>query len=135
MRLEDLRFLDPHGEIDHTSNRLPHWQQGGKAYFVTFHLGDAISRVLLDRWEEEKSIWLGLHPEPWTPEVEREYHTRFSARIEQCLDDGHGSCLLRDPACAKLICRNGVEVLRGCTEHTTVMGGDAKSRAYAVCTA
>lgn len=31
-------------------------------------------------------------------ETDLEYHKRFSARLDRHLDDGHGSCLLRDPA-------------------------------------
>ena len=95
--------MDPHSRITHTENRLPHWQQPGAAYFVTFHLGDAVPKPLIDRWQEERAAWLRHHPpEPWTPEVEREYHERFSGQVEQWLDAGHGSCALRDPQSARI---------------------------------
>jgi hypothetical protein len=35
-----LHFFNPHAEIRHTENRLPHWQQTGAVYFVTFRLAD-----------------------------------------------------------------------------------------------
>jgi len=35
--------------------------------------------------------------------VKREYHRRFSTKIEQWLGAGHGSCILRRPNCAQEI--------------------------------
>jgi hypothetical protein len=40
--MTDLRFFNPYAEIRHTENRLPHWQQEGAVYFVTFRLADSI---------------------------------------------------------------------------------------------
>jgi putative transposase len=104
MRLDDVRFLDSHEAITFKENRLPHWQQlGGKAYFVTFRLADSVPQTLLRQWDEEFNAWKMHHPEPWSPEVEREYHAYFSTRFEQCLDEGHGSCALRDRTCAEIV--------------------------------
>lgn len=44
-----------------------------------------------------------LHPEPWSFDVEQEYHKRFSATIERWLDAGHGACLLRRQDCAAVV--------------------------------
>ena len=96
---DELRFFNPYAEIRHTENRLPHWQQAGAVYFVTFRLGDSVPKHLLDRLEEEREAWLRHHPQPWTPEVEREYHERFTGAIERWLDEGHGACVLRQPEC------------------------------------
>ena len=100
MDLADLKFFNPWGDIVTSENRLPHWQQEGATYFVTFHLADSIPAHLRARWEEEREAWLRWHPEPWTPEIEREYHERFSGAIEEWLDAGHGACVLRQPECA-----------------------------------
>jgi REP element-mobilizing transposase RayT len=100
--MTELRFFNPYGEIRHTGNRLPHWQQEGAVYFVTFRLADSIPSQLLDQWENERGAWLRVHPGPWSAEVEREYHRRFSAAIEKWLDAGHGACLLRRPDCAQI---------------------------------
>ncbi|WP_208300229.1 transposase [Prosthecobacter fusiformis] len=48
------------------------------------------------KWIREREAWLLHHPYPWKPEVEREYHERFSQQMERWLDAGHGCCLLRD---------------------------------------
>ena len=98
-----MKFFDPHGDIRFTRNRLPHWQQSEAVYFVTFRLTDALPKHLLEQWQDERNAWLKFHPLPWSADVEREYHRRFSRRIEQWLDAGHGSCVLRRHPCAQEI--------------------------------
>ena len=43
------------------------------------------------------------HPEPWDEETEFEYHERFSRLIDEWLDQGCGSCVLRNPAHAMIV--------------------------------
>ena len=101
--MNELRFFNPYAEIRHSGSRLPHWQQQGAVYFVTFRLADSIPLWLRDQWENEREAWLKIHPEPWTNETEREYHQRFSGAIERWLDAGHGACVLRRPDCAQIV--------------------------------
>lgn len=103
MDISDLRFFNPYAEIAKTENNLPHWQQAGATYFVTFRLADALPWKLLGPWQDEREAWLRHHPEPWTPEVEMEYHKLFSARVDRWLDASHGSCLLRRRDYAELV--------------------------------
>jgi hypothetical protein len=44
--MDTLRFFDPYTDIRFTANRLPHWQQKGAVYFVTFRLADAVPHHL-----------------------------------------------------------------------------------------
>jgi len=99
----ELRFFNPYAEIRFTANRLPHWQQDGAAYFVTFRLADAVPYNLRTRWESEREAWLRVHPQPWSAKLEREYHERFSGAIERWLDAGYGSCILRRQDCARIV--------------------------------
>jgi REP element-mobilizing transposase RayT len=99
----ELRFFNPYADIRFTANRLPHWQQEGAAYFITFRLADAVPHHLRTQWESEREAWLRVHPQPWSTEVERDYHEQFSAAIERWLDAGHGSCILRRPDCAGVV--------------------------------
>ena len=101
--MNQLRFFNPYADIRHTGNRLPHWQQEGAVYFITFRLADAIPARLRTQWEGERDAWLKVHPEPWSTETEREYHKRFSGAIERWLDAGHGSCVLRRKECAQIV--------------------------------
>ena len=58
MKIEELQFFGPRQKISVSANRLPHWQQEGGIYFVTFRLGDAIPQERLVRWRCEKEFWL-----------------------------------------------------------------------------
>jgi len=92
------KFFNPYAEIEVTANNLPHWQQPGATYFITFRLADSIPTDRLEDWRMERESWLANHPEPWSPETERDYHRLFRARIDAWLDAGEGECLLRTPA-------------------------------------
>ena len=96
-------YFNPHGEIERTSHRLPHWQQGEAWVFVTWRLADSLPRERLDQWKAERDIWCKRHPEPWDEKTETEYHERFSRQIDEWLDQGSGSCVLKKPANAKIV--------------------------------
>jgi REP element-mobilizing transposase RayT len=98
-----FQLFNPYGDIRFTANRLPHWQQEGAVYFVTFRLADAVPENLRTQWESERESWLRANPLPWSVEVECEYHRRFSGAIERWLDAGHGSCVLRRHDCSAVV--------------------------------
>ena len=89
--------MDPRADIQITRRNLPHWQQDGATYFVTFRLADAIPASLLKQWKEEFENWKKFHPEPWDGQTKHEYQERFQDGREQWLDQGHGACLLERP--------------------------------------
>ncbi|HEY8241072.1 MAG TPA: transposase [Kiritimatiellia bacterium] len=74
---DTLKFLEPRSDIDRSQNRLPHWQQPGVLYFVTFRLADSLPVERLDQLRHE-----------------RDCNKHVSRQIEQLLDAGAGSCLL-----------------------------------------
>jgi type I restriction enzyme R subunit len=96
-------FFNPDEETDKHRRNLPHWQQGEAWMFVTWRLGDSLPKAKLDQWKEERVIWLSHHPEPWDEKTETEYHARFSSQIDEWLDQGSGSCVLKDPANAGIV--------------------------------
>ena len=98
-----IRYFNPHRKILHSRNRLPHWQQKGAAYFVTFRLGDSLPRVVLDNWSVSRQNWLAEHPKPWDRLTEIAHHRLFSKVIDKHLDAGKGSCLLADPRCSRIL--------------------------------
>ena len=95
----DLRYFNPFSDVEKWGHKLPHWQQPGATVFVTFRLADSLPAHLRDQWQAERIAWMLLHPKPWSPEVEAEYHKTFSRRIDEWLDQGHGECRLRDRDC------------------------------------
>jgi len=96
-------FFNKDAEVGKYSGWLPHWRQAGKLYFVTFRLHDSAAQADLDKWQEEKTIWESFHPKPWSEKDWAEYHERFSDRIEQLLDAGHGSCVLAEPRVSEIV--------------------------------
>lgn len=96
-------FLNPRAEVEKSANRLPHWEQPGRCYFVTFRMADSIPAHLLAQWTEERAVWLAAHPEPHSPEETAEYQQIFTARIERWLDAGHGCCALRRTDCRDIV--------------------------------
>ena len=96
-------FLHPDEPIDKRPGDLPHWSQEEVMQFVTFRLGDSIPAGKLRIWKDERQVFLDAHPEPWEPEVEREYHHRFPDRLEEWMDLGSGSCLLGNEANRRLL--------------------------------
>ena len=101
----DFQFhaLDPRKPIAQKRGHVPHWEQRGATYFVTFRLADAIPADLLAQWKQERTAWLKLHPQPWDWRTAREYMRRFEEEREQWLDKGHGACLLREKRAAAIV--------------------------------
>ncbi len=98
-----MKYFNPYEDIRITRNHLPHWQQTGRTYFITYRLADAVPAALLKKWDEERIIWRSFHPEPLSAAEEEEYHRRFSSQLDRWLDAGHGSCLLREPAMREVV--------------------------------
>jgi len=93
---DPFEYYNPFRDVDRWENRLPHWQLEGAAYFVTFRLNDSLPAVFVRALENEKQAWQANHPGPWSAATELDYHKRFSARVDQVLDHGDGSCLLEE---------------------------------------
>ena len=98
-----MKFCNPFDRVEVTGNRLPHWQQEGATYFVTFRLADSVPRLLAEKWRAERQEWLDDHPLPWSLETENEYHAEFSRRLDQWLDRCEGASWLRDGGCRALL--------------------------------
>jgi len=95
--------FDPSTPVEKSERHLPHWQQAGCSYFVTFRLADSLPQTKLAQWRDEQDAWLRAHPNPLTEVDRRQFHERFTNRIQHWLDQGQGSCLLRQPAVADLV--------------------------------
>jgi len=81
----------------------PHWSQAGRMYFVTFRLADSIPAERAAELRRDREAWCNAHPEPRARADWEQYHTLFSVRIEQWLDQCAGTCLLADPSCAQIV--------------------------------
>ena len=98
-----MKFLNPYAEIEMHANHLPHWQQGDAFIFATWRLADSIPEAKLSEWMELRDAWMKRHPKPWDATAEQEYHTRFSRKLDEWLDEGCGACVLKDPENAAIV--------------------------------
>ncbi len=98
-----FRPFDEQSPIKVTRRHLPHWEQEGATYFITFRLADSVPNSLLNEWGDHLRNWLKFHPQPWDYKTAREYETRFIEGPEKWLDEGHGECVLRDERAAEIV--------------------------------
>ncbi len=96
-------FFDPLADIEIYNHKLPHWEQTDCPCFVTWRLDDALPAEKIDSWQREREAWLAHHPQPWNEATAKEYHHAFSHRLDEWLDAGHGSCVLRQPAVRRIV--------------------------------
>src|SRR6184192_2257569 len=68
-----FRPVDPRAPVIQIRRCLPHWEQQGATYFITFRLADAVPQKLLRQWKEEWETWRKFHPEPWDASTKYEY--------------------------------------------------------------
>jgi putative transposase len=74
---------------------LPHWRQDGATYFVTFRLEDSLPQSKLRELEFFKAEWERKHPPPRSRDDKENLTREVMRRVEACLDQGMGSCVLR----------------------------------------
>jgi REP element-mobilizing transposase RayT len=96
-----MRFFNEFIEVRKTGQKLPHWEQPGATYFITWRLADSIPEELMDKWTRDE--WLLENPKPWDDAQEEEYHRIFSMEIMRLLDKGYGSCVLREVNVRKIV--------------------------------
>lgn len=82
---------------------LPHWQQTGATYFVTFRTADSISSDRLKQWKAARKQWLLDHPEPWDDIESRYYRINFPSRLNTWLDKGYGACHFQHSECRSVL--------------------------------
>lgn len=95
--------FDPKRPASITRRRLPHWQQEGATYFVTFRLADSLPRKFEQGLLRERDEWMKQQRGTLTPERAQELNQFYREKLEAELDRGHGSCALREPAVAEIV--------------------------------
>src|SRR5687767_3032051 len=109
-----FRFYNPEATTTVTQGHLPHWDQEGATYFITWRTADSIPKEKWEHWRRLRIEWLkdhGIDPSAanWRkhleelPEKQRNDFRRFAKDLENEVDSCHGECPLRDPACAEIM--------------------------------
>jgi type I restriction enzyme R subunit len=95
--------LDKDAGVVRYRRRLPHWQQQGCSYFVTWRTADSLPQSKIAILTQERDRWLASHPKPWTDDTWREYSRLFTERVQRWLDAGYGPCRLSRPELRKIV--------------------------------
>ena len=109
-----FQFFDPTQEYFVTYGDLPHWEQPGATYFITFRTVDSIPRETYRVWLNERDDWLtrrtGIANAAWHEKVKslsavqrREFSRLFHNKLEQYLDQGLGDCPFRQAELANVV--------------------------------
>lgn len=109
-KVDEFMYFDPAEPVEKKNRNLPHWQQKGNAYFVTFRLYDSIPKEVAENITNERKEWFSKNDisEPsdvksLDKEKQIEYYKLFSKRYDELLDNGYGSCVLAKPDCCELV--------------------------------
>ncbi|HLP78675.1 MAG TPA: PHP domain-containing protein, partial [Candidatus Paceibacterota bacterium] len=92
-----FRAFDKSRTASITSRRLPHWQQEGATYFVTFRLADSLPREVYEDWRRERAEALRQVGQASSLSDE------LREKLESELDQGYGECSLQDTGVAELV--------------------------------
>jgi putative DNA methylase len=76
----------------HSRGYLPHFDGRAIPQFITLHLADSIPRKVIERWQGELNRL-----------EENEEQIVMRRRIDRYLDQGYGSCFLKDNRIAKIV--------------------------------
>ncbi len=111
----EIRFFDPGVEAGIVTRRLPHWSQTGTLAFLTWRTWDSIPADVASELLQTRADWLSRHgidvdiPD-WrdrlralSPGEQHEFHHSYSDRWQHILDECRGTCVLRDPALARVV--------------------------------
>lgn len=83
---------------------LPHWEAEGACYFITFRLADSLPSAVSQAMHAERQLLATSAARRDLLEVERRRAQKLSSRrLEALLDEGSGSCPLRNPAVAEIV--------------------------------
>lgn len=96
--------FDPDRETSIYHRNLPHWDQPGVTYFITFRLADSLPTNVLQQIAQERQRWLHAHALSSVEELANqpdslrwEYAKTFNTKWHAGMDAGHGECLLKRP--------------------------------------
>jgi len=111
-----FELFDPEADYQvSVGTNLPHWFQPAVTYFVTFRTEDSIPADVSRRWYAERGDWLlrhGIQPHAvdWReklaslPRAQREeFHSTFSKKYLEHLDQGWGNCHLQQTEVSKIV--------------------------------
>jgi len=108
-------FFDSKLPYTVTYGELPHWEQEGATYFITFRTADSMPPSVSKLLVRQRDDWLRRHDinsndgnwredlKKCSHNVQREFHRYYATELETALDAGHGACVLGDRRMANIV--------------------------------
>ena len=96
-------YFNPDSKTDVYERNLPHWQQLGKMYFITFRLADSIPAEKLSELSQKQEQFKQSYSPPYTSDQEKEYRHLFYKQLDIWMDNCMGSCILADQRYAEIV--------------------------------
>jgi DNA polymerase III subunit alpha len=84
------------------NRHLPHWQQNGATYFVTFRLGDSLPKEIYKKWQLERDAAVKTISSQDSSKMEI-VAEQFREELEGRLDEGLGECWLKNQKVASVV--------------------------------
>ena len=109
-----MKNYDPDKKTNVSRRRLPHWEQEGCVYFVTFRLADSLPKKKLEDWKTRRERWLKSRNvqqgmsyqdilEALSEDERREYYRIFWKGYHDMLDAGYGACWLKSQEFSQIV--------------------------------
>ena len=109
-----MKPYDPAEQTKTSRRKLPHWEQDGCTYFITYRLFDSIPKAKLAVWNDSRIRWLkskNINPDTpseqllrnLSPQQQKQYQVKFWKTYQDMLDDCYGSCLFKTPKNAQVV--------------------------------
>jgi putative transposase len=99
----NFRGLDSHKPLSIYHRHLPHWRQIGATYFVTFRLADALPQSQVRFLQRLREEWERTNGTPRGADAWTALTRQLFRQEETWLDEGHGSCVFRNPQLAQML--------------------------------
>ena len=106
--MQELRFFNPYAEIRQTQNRLPHWQQMGAVYFVTFRLGGSLPKEIVMQLKgaqaKNETLLIDVKDEGERKQKVFQQRKKYFAKFDEYLDKAsNGPRWMQDDRIAKIV--------------------------------
>ena len=91
------------------SRALPHWQQEGATYFVTFRVADSLPQEVYKQWRDGRDAALreaqqaAKLSDGEKQALAEKIAEEYGEELERHLDQGIGECWLRNPGVARIV--------------------------------
>ncbi len=103
LKKEYCMFYESDNAMEVSQRHLPHWQQQGKMYLITFRLADSIPQDILDKLRRKQTLFKQNNTKPFSQVQEAEYQNLFFEKVNSWLDNCYGKCILAEPEYAKIV--------------------------------